>query len=374
MAKYNILTDKVNTYFTNNKITIANATPTNGTYVKGDVIISGSPSRIFGWICTVSGTPGTWIELKSAQDLTGDVSTHNHDNRYYTKTQTDQKYLPLAGGETTGHITMSNGRSYLFSKTNVELPNSSGGNVPAGTSIKLLAYDSSHNLSLGSGIYDNKITTGSTYVSGGNNMYLRISNPDGEFKYSLNGVNIGAISKTGFSGNSATATALQNTRTINGTNFDGSSNITTTKWGTSRNITIGNVTRSVDGSSDVSWNVGDMGAAPAVHGHPLGEITGGNSSSKALGTVYFKNSAETYVGRISCYHNTDAKTDYTTLGLYDPVASSTKTYLNLYPDYILLSKPMHSNAKYIQLDGNKLYMQPSSPGAIGAGNVWIKCG
>jgi len=40
------------------------------------------------------------------------------------------------------------------------------------------------------------------------------------------------------SGNAGTATKLASSVTINGTSFDGSSNITTAKWGTARNITI----------------------------------------------------------------------------------------------------------------------------------------
>jgi hypothetical protein len=39
-------------------------------------------------------------------------------------------------------------------------------------------------------------------------------------------------------GNAATATKLKTARTINGTNFDGSGNITTANWGTARNISI----------------------------------------------------------------------------------------------------------------------------------------
>mgnify|MGYP000550269321 CR=1 FL=1 len=35
-----------------------------------------------------------------------------------------------------------------------------------------------------------------------------------------------------------TATTLQTIRTINGTNFNGSANITTANWGTARNIGI----------------------------------------------------------------------------------------------------------------------------------------
>ena len=39
-------------------------------------------------------------------------------------------------------------------------------------------------------------------------------------------------------GNAATATILKTARTINGTSFDGSGNITTSNWGTARNISI----------------------------------------------------------------------------------------------------------------------------------------
>lgn len=55
----------------------ATAAPTTGTYFQGDTIRNSSPSElgvaasmyvITGWICTVSGTPGTWLECRS---LTG---------------------------------------------------------------------------------------------------------------------------------------------------------------------------------------------------------------------------------------------------------------------------------------------------------------
>ena len=49
----------------------------------------------------------------------------------------------------------------------------------------------------------------------------------------------GYITSSGsITGNAATATKLQTARTINGTSFDGSANITTTKWGTARDIKI----------------------------------------------------------------------------------------------------------------------------------------
>ena len=59
-------------------------------------------------------------------------------------------------------------------------------------------------------------------------------------------------------GNSATATTLQTGRTINGTSFNGSTNITTANWGTARTLTIGNKEQSVNGSANVSWALSDI--------------------------------------------------------------------------------------------------------------------
>ena len=54
-------------------------------------------------------------------------------------------------------------------------------------------------------------------------------------------------------GNALSASKLQTARQINGTDFNGSANITTSKWGTSRNLTIGKTAKAVDGSSNISW-------------------------------------------------------------------------------------------------------------------------
>jgi hypothetical protein len=49
------------------------AAPTTGTWNQGDFIRNSAPSElgsggskyvIFGWICTVSGTPGTWLQCR----------------------------------------------------------------------------------------------------------------------------------------------------------------------------------------------------------------------------------------------------------------------------------------------------------------------
>lgn len=55
----------------------ATAAPTTGTYEQGDYIKNSAPSEagsasskyvILGWVCSVGGTPGTWLECRS---LTG---------------------------------------------------------------------------------------------------------------------------------------------------------------------------------------------------------------------------------------------------------------------------------------------------------------
>ena len=77
------------------------------------------------------------------------------------------------------------------------------------------------------------------------------------------------------SGNASTATTLQTARTINGTNFNGSANITTANWGTSRTLTIGSTGKSVNGSGNVSWSLAEIGAAATSHTHAYLPLTGG---------------------------------------------------------------------------------------------------
>jgi hypothetical protein len=60
-------------------------------------------------------------------------------------------------------------------------------------------------------------------------------------------------------GNAATATTLETTRQINGTNFNGSADITTATWGTSRTLTIGSAGKAVNGSENVTWTLSEIG-------------------------------------------------------------------------------------------------------------------
>ena len=89
-------------------------------------------------------------------------------------------------------------------------------------------------------------------------------------------------------GNASTATKLQTIRKINGTDFDGSADITTTNWGTARNITIGNTKKSVNGSADISWSLTEIGASASDHTHKYAgssSVAGAANSAVKLTTA-----------------------------------------------------------------------------------------
>lgn len=85
---------------------------------------------------------------------------------------------------------------------------------------------------------------------------------------------------TNFYGNAVTATKLQTARNINGTLFNGSSNITTSYWGTTRTLTIGKKANSVNGSSNVTWSLWDMGALSVQGDTWLISLTGGDGNNR----------------------------------------------------------------------------------------------
>lgn len=73
----------------------------------------------------------------------------------------------------------------------------------------------------------------------------------------------GTVTATSFAGNligsASSASTLVTPRTINGTSFNGSANITTNLWGASRSLRIGKTSKTVNGSSDVAWTSSEIG-------------------------------------------------------------------------------------------------------------------
>ena len=78
---------------------------------------------------------------------------------------------------------------------------------------------------------------------------------------------------------------LYASRTINGTAFDGSGNITTANWGTARDLTIGNSTKSVNGSAAMAWTLSDIGAVAKAGDTMTGILTGKTTNDSWIGAT-----------------------------------------------------------------------------------------
>lgn len=158
-----------------------------------------------------------------------------------------------------------------------------------------------------------------------------------------------ATIKATLTGNASTATTLANARTINGTSFNGSANITTANWGTARTITIGNTGKSVNGSANITWSLSEIGAAASSHTHstylPLagGAMTGTISSSKTTNT-YLAGSQG-----VSVINSTASGGSYTTL--LKANSSNGKFTLSVYQTYMLLG---YMSNKTIEASTNNL--------------------
>jgi len=66
------------------------------------------------------------------------------------------------------------------------------------------------------------------------------------------------------SGNANTASNLEKSVQINGTNFNGSSGITTINWGATKNLNIGGRTYAL-GETAQTYGTGSSNALPALH-------------------------------------------------------------------------------------------------------------
>ena len=85
------------------------------------------------------------------------------------------------------------------------------------------------------------------------------------------------------------ADQLMTARNINGTPFNGTADITTANWGTARNITIGSTTKAVNGSTNVSWSLSEIGAAASSHNHDgryVYNYGGTDCKNASLGSSY----------------------------------------------------------------------------------------
>ena len=203
--------------------------------------------------------------------------------------------------------------------------------APVINNIKKRAY-SCYNLSLRSfstlycsDIISHKLNISSTSTFSGK----------ATFNGGLSGTLTGSLS-----GNATTATTLQTSRTINGTSFNGSANITTSYWGTTRTIWG----QSVNGSANVSGAMTGVTSITAT-----GLIRTSNLFSAGDG------GSDNAYGYYNCTRPNTANTGYV---CYAMVRSGTYAFgLGYYNNEIVLSSANTSkqfNARWLQLNSSRL--------------------
>jgi len=205
--------------------------------------------------------------VRLAVDLDGGASALTWEGNAVLNSSNYSSYaLPLTGGTTTG-VTLGvrvNSSSYGGNTGGM-----SGHSFPAeirangakptltwhyeDIATRHIALDSDGALN----VYNPGESGGAVFKVGGNTA-LHAGNYN-SYAPTLTGGGASGSWGINITGNAATATTLQTARNINGTSFNGSADITTVNWGTSRNITIGRTSRSVNGSADVTWDVADIG-------------------------------------------------------------------------------------------------------------------
>lgn len=306
---------------------------------------------------TILNSSGTAMTQRSKLRFNNATVTDdaNNDVTIITPSGTSGNYLPLSGGALTGNVTPTTDSTLSLGTSNLKFNTmyadifygALSGNAKTATTLQTArtingtSFNGSANITTANwgtarniGIVnsDGTGTAVTTSVNGSANVNLKLP----------------ATIKATLTGNASTATTLANARTINGTSFNGSANITTANWGTARTITIGNTGKSVNGSANITWSLSEIGAAASSHTHsylPLsgGTMTGTISSSKTTDT-YLAGSQGTAV-----INSTASGGSYTTL--LKANSSNGKFTLSVYQTYMLLG---YMSNKTIEAGNNNL--------------------
>lgn len=239
---------------------------------------------------TILNSSGTAMTQRSKLRFNNATVTDdaNNDVTIITPSGTSGNYLPLSGGALTGNVTpttdstLSLGTSDLKFNTmyaDIFYGALSGNASTASIATKANTLTTPRTINGTSFNGSANITT----ANWGTARNIGIVNSDGTgtaVTTSVNGsanvnLKLPATIKATLTGNASTATTLANARTINGTSFNGSANITTANWGTARTITIGNTGKSVNGSANITWSLSEIGAAASSHTHSYLPLSGG---------------------------------------------------------------------------------------------------
>lgn len=282
---------------------------------KGSICILPYPTETSPW----RGTVGLFIS-KGVLKLDG-KSVALAEN-YYTKTESDERYVNVTGDTMTGPLivkatvtgtqlisTIATGTSPLKVTSTTVVTNlnsdlfdgvhetafvrSFGASSPGYDCSKynsrpLISFTYSNNAPFTGGFID--------VVTNGYGFYLGTSyTSNAPLYYKRHGISsdggMGTWQQLArITDNVASATKLQTARTINGTLFDGTANITTAYWGTARTITLSGA---VTGSASVNGSQNVTITTTYQTGSIDGRYVGGNKTANhgSSGTAY---TADTY--------------------------------------------------------------------------------
>lgn len=153
-----------------------------------------------------------------------------------------------------------------------------------------------------------------------------------------NKINISAShSHTGLSstGNSDSTTKLATARKINGTLFDGTQDITTGNWGTTRSFTIGTASKNINGSANIVWTMAELG---------LDKVNNTADSSKNVATANQVNGTYTgNGGQQSPSYVTSGKTRFNMWNGFKGITNPAGGYM----DVILMDNYTGSDVPYV---------------------------
>lgn len=247
----------------------------------------------------ITGKPATYPPSSHTHNYAGSSSSGGiawNANALHLNPQTRQ---------TSANYDLTNNNTYAY-RINYSLATSTmtTGKPPADGHILTFGWDSDAGwgaqLAIGNTKNNHLYLRGSASVTANNKAssswedWRTVLDSSNYNSYAPTKTGTGASGTWGISvtGNAATATKLATARSINGTNFDGSGNITTATWGTARNVTIGSTKKSVNGGADVSWSLSEIGAAAASHSHSYLPLSGGTMT----GALNFANGTWNAVG------------------------------------------------------------------------------